>query len=381
MMPAGRILHEKRRLIWPIVIVLLLNVALFAFVVYPLSRKVANGEQDAQASAAALAAARSDNAAARATVMGKGQADVELQKFYATVLPPDMSGARRITFLRIDQLARECDLRLDRENSTQKPIRDSSLVKVTYSASLSGEYRGHPALHPRDRNGAGVPGARERRAGAGRDGAGAGRQRADRDLLPDGGQWKLTRPPGRRAAPAYLAAGCARARGGLLGRGEAVACRAARPRSRPLERRTRSEERAGRDGPVRSRRASGCVERAAARRAAVPARNPFRFQPKPPPAPPPVARPVPQVVAPPVPTGPPPPPPIPLKFIGTVEPAPGDRVAALSDCRYTFRGREGDIVDGRYRLVRIGVESIVMEYPGWPRPDDDSAERPGMRPR
>jgi hypothetical protein len=91
-------------------------------------------------------------------------------------------------------------------------------------------------------------------------------------------------------------------------------------------------------------------------------RNPFRFQPKPPPAPSPAARPVPQVVAPPVPTGPPPPPPIPLKFIGTVEPTPGDRVAALSDCRYTFRGREGDIVDGRYRLVRIGVESVVMEY-------------------
>ncbi len=141
MMPAGRILHEERRLIWPIVIVLLLNVALFAFVVYPLSRKVANGEQDAQASAAALAAARGDIAAARATVVGKGQADAELQKFYANVLPPDMSGARRITFLRIDQLARACDLRLDRENTTQKPTRDSSLVKVTYSASLSGEYR------------------------------------------------------------------------------------------------------------------------------------------------------------------------------------------------------------------------------------------------
>ena len=27
-----------------------------------------------------------------------------------------------------------------------------------------------------------------------------------------------------------------------------------------------------------------------------------------------------------------------------------------------MRGREGDIIDGRYRLVRIGVESVVMEY-------------------
>jgi hypothetical protein len=94
-----------------------------------------------------------------------------------------------------------------------------------------------------------------------------------------------------------------------------------------------------------------------------PERNPFRFQPKPPPPPPPgLARPAPLVTAPPVPSGPPPPPPIPLKFIGTVEPTPGDQVAALSDCRYTFRGREGDIIDGRYRLVKIGVESVIMEY-------------------
>ena len=28
-----------------------------------------------------------------------------------------------------------------------------------------------------------------------------------------------------------------------------------------------------------------------------------------------------------------------------------------------FYGREGEIIDGRYRIVRIGVESIVMEYP------------------
>lgn len=141
MTPAGRILHEKRRLIWPIVIVLLLNVALFAAVVYPLSKKVANGEQDAQASAASLNAARLDFAAARATVTGKSQADTELRKFYADVLPPDMSGARRITYLRLDQLAKECNLRLERASTDPKPVRDSSLVKLTYSAALSGEYR------------------------------------------------------------------------------------------------------------------------------------------------------------------------------------------------------------------------------------------------
>ena len=38
-------------------------------------------------------------------------------------------------------------------------------------------------------------------------------------------------------------------------------------------------------------------------------------------------------------------------------------MAAFSDCRSTMRGSEGEIIDGRYRLVRIGIESVVMEYP------------------
>jgi hypothetical protein len=94
------------------------------------------------------------------------------------------------------------------------------------------------------------------------------------------------------------------------------------------------------------------------------ARNPFRFYVKPPPPPPPP----PQIVAPPqapVNSGPPPPPPIPpipLKFIGTLE--QGNRkVAIFSDGRgLPLYGKEGDLVLGQYRIVRIGVESIVMEY-------------------
>ncbi len=91
-------------------------------------------------------------------------------------------------------------------------------------------------------------------------------------------------------------------------------------------------------------------------------RNPFRF--KPPPAPPP---PPPVKMAPPIDPGPqqPPPPvipPIPLKFMGTVERG-NLKLAALTDCKgFTYSGREGEEVDGRYRLVRIGQESVVMEY-------------------
>ena len=62
------------------------------------------------------------------------------------------------------------------------------------------------------------------------------------------------------------------------------------------------------------------------------------------------------------PAGPASPPPIPLKFIGIVEAEAVGRVAALSDGRNVFHGRPGDIIEGRYRIVRIGTESIVLEY-------------------
>jgi hypothetical protein len=92
-------------------------------------------------------------------------------------------------------------------------------------------------------------------------------------------------------------------------------------------------------------------------------RNPFRFQPKPAPPSPATVNPVPPPVnpGPPAPAGPPPPPPIPLKFIGIVE-KQGLKVAAMSDCRSTYYGTEGQVIDGRYRLIRIGIESLVLEY-------------------
>ena len=86
-------------------------------------------------------------------------------------------------------------------------------------------------------------------------------------------------------------------------------------------------------------------------------RDPFRFRPKPPPPAPRVQAP-PPVFTQPVPQGPPPPPPIPLKFFGVMT-VNGQRTAAFSDERgNTFSGREGDVLEGRYRLLRIGPDSV-----------------------
>ena len=98
-------------------------------------------------------------------------------------------------------------------------------------------------------------------------------------------------------------------------------------------------------------------------------RNPFRFQPKivaPPPRPV-VTAPVPDVTEAPRPTGPPPPPPlppIPLKFIGLLERANGVKWAVLTDGKSPtpMYGKDGDIIDGRYQILKIGTESVEMAY-------------------
>jgi len=100
-----------------------------------------------------------------------------------------------------------------------------------------------------------------------------------------------------------------------------------------------------------------------------PERNLFRFKPKAPPPPPPGASrsttPVaPVTSAPPVPTGPPPPPPITLKFVGLIDPGAGQpKIAVLTDgAGPPIHGVEGGTVMGKYRILRIGAESIEMAY-------------------
>jgi len=96
-------------------------------------------------------------------------------------------------------------------------------------------------------------------------------------------------------------------------------------------------------------------------------RNPFRFEPKPPPPPPPMPKLPNKTATTPLdaaPIEPPPPPPIPLKYIGLVnlDNPKVDRIAVLSDSRGVYHGREGDIIEGRYQILRIGVESIDLAY-------------------
>jgi len=100
-------------------------------------------------------------------------------------------------------------------------------------------------------------------------------------------------------------------------------------------------------------------------------RNPFRFRPRPEPPPSAPPRPVnaggaspndPGGAGPAQPVGPPPPPPITLKFIGIVEKSDGTRWAVLTDGKRPIHGKEGDEIEGRYKILKIGSESLDIAY-------------------
>jgi Tfp pilus assembly protein PilO len=131
---------EHRRIVVTLTVAFVVNVLAYAFVVYPLSQRVANIEQRNQAAAQALAQARTEHAQAQGTLTGKARASAELATFYRDVLPQDLAGARRLTYLRLARLARQSNLEYER--STYAPVaeNDSTLTRLQIEMVLSGTY-------------------------------------------------------------------------------------------------------------------------------------------------------------------------------------------------------------------------------------------------
>ena len=140
-MPVQRILREKRRVIVPLVLFAIANVALYAVVVFPLQRQIATAEIEARDQHQHLNAARFDLKNAKATISGKAQADSALQKFYKDVLPADQGVARRLTYTRLAQLARQANVKLEHGTNGVSQEKGSALAKLTTTYTLTGEYR------------------------------------------------------------------------------------------------------------------------------------------------------------------------------------------------------------------------------------------------
>jgi hypothetical protein len=139
---ARRVLHENRRYVWPLVAALLINLAVYGFVVYPLGVKSATAVDRAAAASNIREAAERDMAAARALVAGKTTAEQELATFYQKVLPPTIEAARRLTYAKLPALARKANVKFEERRSgiDQQQQQNSRLGRLQTRIVLEGDY-------------------------------------------------------------------------------------------------------------------------------------------------------------------------------------------------------------------------------------------------
>ncbi len=136
-----RIADEKRAMLLPLSLALLLDVATYAFVVHPMEGRVATRAQRAVAAEDALRAAEQERAAVHAALTGKARANTDLATFYAEILPASLTDARRLTHLRLAQMAADAGLRYERAAAAAEPAeRGASLERLRIKLVVSGPY-------------------------------------------------------------------------------------------------------------------------------------------------------------------------------------------------------------------------------------------------
>ena len=138
--PLSRVIADHRRWLVPAGIVLVINLVVLIAVVLPMRRSAESGTSQANESAAALNAALADLRNAEATRDGQSQASKDLERFYGEVLPANFSTARRMTQLKLAQMARAHEVAFGRGTTSQEQLSDSPLERLNVSCSLAGDW-------------------------------------------------------------------------------------------------------------------------------------------------------------------------------------------------------------------------------------------------
>ena len=138
--PTRRVLVDHRRWLVPVGVVLAINLVILIFLVLPLRRTVQSGASLAQASEQSLREAIADLKDAEATRDGQLKASTDLDQFYASVLPSDLSTARRMTHLKLSQLARSHAVDFRGGAATTESLRNSTLERLSVNYALTGDW-------------------------------------------------------------------------------------------------------------------------------------------------------------------------------------------------------------------------------------------------
>lgn len=135
-----RIFTERRAVILPVLLLLAANIGVLLLVVLPLQTSVAGLETARDSSILTLSQARNIERSAKAAMTSRQRADVELEKFYAEVLPRDLVTATKATNLWIQHAARDAGVTYTAAAFDYVPLRDSKLTRAFARITLSGRY-------------------------------------------------------------------------------------------------------------------------------------------------------------------------------------------------------------------------------------------------
>jgi hypothetical protein len=136
----ARVGNEHRRVLVALGILAIANVGILALAVYPLSLKVSASQRRADAAAGRLAQVQREVSRVHATLATTEQADKDLTRFYAYVLPRDVSAARRQTYAHLAELADEHNLAVARRTYTIDEAYKGRLQRLQIVMVLTGEY-------------------------------------------------------------------------------------------------------------------------------------------------------------------------------------------------------------------------------------------------
>ena len=136
----SRIYGERRTVLLPVIVLLVVNVGVLLLGVLPLRRGVTTAADGAVTARMDLANARRLEVQAKAQRDGTDRAVVETQKFYEDVLPGSFAEGIQVTNFWLQGVAAEYGVKFRTGQWEPEEVRESTLIQLTGTATLTGDY-------------------------------------------------------------------------------------------------------------------------------------------------------------------------------------------------------------------------------------------------
>jgi len=135
-----RVFVERRSVLVPLIVLLVIDAALLAGVVLPLKKVVANETVSASEGDFSTTLATQRLKQMQGARTSRDRAEKELTKFYGQVLPASQASAGNVLMLEIAKLAKENNLTLGPRGWDEEVIKDSPLRRLMTKVELLGDY-------------------------------------------------------------------------------------------------------------------------------------------------------------------------------------------------------------------------------------------------